>query len=382
MSGEFEAAGAAITAGLAASAIEGREGHGEGDGVCLNCGATLGGPYCSQCGQGAHPHRTMAHMFEEALHGIVHFDTKAWRTLPMLAFRPGTLTRDYTYGKRARYISPLALFLFTIFLMFFVFAFVGASPVQVGAQSDVAEYAMDIEEARQDLATAQAELAHERASAPGANDIGARLAQVAVDGAQARIDQLEAARARELAGEAVAPESTGEDGVHGAGEPRWQDQLGADARSGELRIDTGWAGLDSRLRHALENPELALYKLQNTAYKFSFLLVPISLPFIWLLFIWRRGLTLYDHAVFVLYSLSFASLVFVFVTLAELSPWLSWAGGLAIFPGLPVHMFFHLKGAYALGWFSALWRTIFLLFFALLALVMFALAILALGLAG
>jgi hypothetical protein len=53
-----------------------------------------------------------------------------------------------------------------------------------------------------------------------------------------------------------------------------------------------------------------------------------------------------------------------------------------MFPGLPVHMFFHLKGAYALGWFSALWRTIFLLVFALWSLLLFSAAILALGLAG
>ena len=51
------------------------------------------------------------HVIGEFLHGLLHFDTKAWRTLPMVIFRPGTLTRNYVYGKRARYISPLTLFL-------------------------------------------------------------------------------------------------------------------------------------------------------------------------------------------------------------------------------------------------------------------------------
>ena len=93
MSGEFEAAGALATAGLAAGAIEGREGGQQGEGGCANCGAPLQGAYCHACGQAAHPHRSLVHVFEEFLHGILHFDTKAWRTLPMLAFRPGTLTR-------------------------------------------------------------------------------------------------------------------------------------------------------------------------------------------------------------------------------------------------------------------------------------------------
>jgi hypothetical protein len=50
--------------------------------------------------------------------------------------------------------------------------------------------------------------------------------------------------------------------------------------------------------------------------------------------------------------------------------------------GLPVHTFFHLKGAYALGWWSALWRSFFLLIFASVALTIFLIAILILGLAG
>src|SRR5688572_7491098 len=113
MSGEFEAAGAMATAGLVAGAIEGREGQAPGEGGCLNCGAQLTGAYCSACGQAAHANRGLIHVLEEFLHGIFHFDTKVWRTLPLAIFRPGTLTRNYVYGKRARYLSPLAFFLLT-----------------------------------------------------------------------------------------------------------------------------------------------------------------------------------------------------------------------------------------------------------------------------
>ena len=122
------------------------------------------------------------------------------------------------------------------------------------------------------------------------------------------------------------------------------------AKSGEVNVNTGFPELDARIVHSLENPDLALYKTQQAAYKFSFLLVPISLPFMWLLFIWKRGLTLYDHAVFVLYSLSFASLVFVIVALTASVPWLAWLGGtICSASACRLHMFFHLKGAYALG---------------------------------
>ncbi len=65
----------------------------------------------------------------EFLNGLWHLDTKTWRTLPMVIFRPGTLTRNYVFGKRARYLSPLTMFLFAIFLMFFAFSTIQA-PVE------------------------------------------------------------------------------------------------------------------------------------------------------------------------------------------------------------------------------------------------------------
>jgi hypothetical protein len=54
----------------------------------------------------------------------------------------------------------------------------------------------------------------------------------------------------------------------------------------------------------------------------------------------------------------------------------------ALIYAMPVHMFFQLKGAYVLGWFSALWRTFFLLVAAILSLAFFALFIIFFGLLG
>jgi len=90
------------------------------------------------------------------------------------------------------------------------------------------------------------------------------------------------------------------------------------------------------------------------------MLTPISLPFLWLMFAWRRGVKPYDHAIFLLYSLSFMSLFFTLLALIS-------AVGLpsivapAIMIGPPVHMFMQLRETYALSIFSALWRTLVLL---------------------
>jgi hypothetical protein len=149
-----------------------------------------------------------------------------------------------------------------------------------------------------------------------------------------------------------------------------------------MQFDTGNRSLNEKLQHKLENPELASYKLQQTVYKFSFLLVPISIPFVALLFLWKPGVTLYDHGVFVLYSLTFmAVLAMAASALARLGDWIDPVLATAVTLAVPAHMFFQLKGAYELGVFGALWRLVVLLLFCTLALVLFLLAIIWLGLA-
>ena len=110
--------------------------------------------------------------------------------------------------------------------------------------------------------------------------------------------------------------------------------------------------------------------------------MPLSIPFVAALFLWKRGFTLYDHGVFILYSLTFVSLM-IMVTAFGMrlgGGWGTAAFFLAFF-GVPVHMFFQLKGAYGLRTFSALWRTFLLLIFCVVALTMFVMAVIWLGFA-
>ena len=81
--------------------------------------------YCGHCGQALHVHRSIGAFWHDILHGVLHFEGKFWRTLPLLAWKPGELTRRYVHGERARFISPMVLFLFSVFLMFAVFSYIG-----------------------------------------------------------------------------------------------------------------------------------------------------------------------------------------------------------------------------------------------------------------
>jgi hypothetical protein len=101
--------------------VEAAEAHGD----CANCGAHMTGPYCAQCGQKGHLHTRVWHMAEDFVEGVLHFDGRLWRTLPLLLFRPGRLSRAWIEGKRVRYVAPLHVFLFGIFLFFLALSLSG-----------------------------------------------------------------------------------------------------------------------------------------------------------------------------------------------------------------------------------------------------------------
>src|SRR5262245_31404414 len=92
----------AVLVGRAVEPAHGEGGAGTRGGTCLNCGTQLIGAHCHSCGQNAHVHRTIGAFLHDLLHGALHFEGKIWRTLPLLAWRPGELTRRYVEGGRAR----------------------------------------------------------------------------------------------------------------------------------------------------------------------------------------------------------------------------------------------------------------------------------------
>ena len=255
MSDQIEAAGALVTAGLAANALDRPAGDGGQSGACANCGTALSGPFCSKCGQRAHLHRSIGDVFHEFLHGITHFDGKTWTTLPMLLFRPGRLIRSYIDGHRARYVAPVPLFLMVIFLMFFVLSFVSINDT-VGTA---------------DQGSGKAAVASDQAGiAKALADIDAGIIEAKAAGDTAKLAELEAGRRLVTA--------VGVPGANVSVTDKIADEIEASARSGKLKVNTGIKALDAKGSEALKNPRLVLYKLQTKAYKLSFLLVPMSLP--------------------------------------------------------------------------------------------------------
>ena len=89
--------------------------------TCLNCNTQLVGLYCHVCGQeNIEPRETVAHLATHFFNDITHFDGKFFDTLGLLIRKPGFLPRAYMLGKRASYLNPIRMYIFTSALFFLV----------------------------------------------------------------------------------------------------------------------------------------------------------------------------------------------------------------------------------------------------------------------
>jgi Protein of unknown function (DUF3667) len=101
---------------------------------CHNCGVRLTGPFCAACGQKALPLSVTLHdFFHEFIHETLHVDGRIWQTIRHLILSPGFLTREYLQGRRARWLSPIRMYL--IFSIAF-FALSTLTGVRVGVTAD------------------------------------------------------------------------------------------------------------------------------------------------------------------------------------------------------------------------------------------------------
>jgi uncharacterized protein DUF3667 len=90
--------------------------------TCANCGWPLAGPYCGSCGQkAAASNPTIAAFLHELAHELLHVDGKIFQSVRLLVTAPGALTKEQFAGRRARYVSPIRLYL-TFSVLYFAVA--------------------------------------------------------------------------------------------------------------------------------------------------------------------------------------------------------------------------------------------------------------------
>jgi hypothetical protein len=95
---------------------------------CKNCDAVLSGRYCANCSQAADVHvPTTLELVHELLEGLTHSDSRLWRTLTTLWFKPGKLTEEFVAGRRVAYLPPFRLYLILSIIFFLIASLVHTS---------------------------------------------------------------------------------------------------------------------------------------------------------------------------------------------------------------------------------------------------------------
>jgi predicted RNA-binding Zn-ribbon protein involved in translation (DUF1610 family) len=245
---------------------------------CPNCGTVTTRNFCPECGQECISVRlSLRDLAHEFLDDHVGWSTKVPRTMGRLLFRPGALTRDFIDGRRARYLSPLRLYLSLSVIFFLVVASPPSWASKTNAKTTTnregifhfnSGTGVDVNSAARDSETT-----------------AARNARIAT------ADSLEAAIVRH------APDTT---------------TLEGRVKAMFLHRNAAYARLDSR-----EQKELFVGGITRRMPNVMFVLLPLFALFLKLLY-WRRRRFYAEHLVFGLHTHAVA---YALLTLGILTPW-------------------------------------------------------------
>jgi len=87
----------------------------------LNCGKPVSGNYCSDCGQKTIVKRySFNNFFSDLYNSIIEFDFNYLRTFNSLLLKPGVFIKNYLFGKRRKYVSPIKYLIIILALNFAV----------------------------------------------------------------------------------------------------------------------------------------------------------------------------------------------------------------------------------------------------------------------
>jgi hypothetical protein len=112
-----------------------------------------------------------------------------------------------------------------------------------------------------------------------------------------------------------------------------------------------------RSQAAVKDPEALVPAMEHWSHQFAILMLPIAALCLSVLFVFKRGVYVFDHLIFSMHSLAFQGLLLAGVFLGGLAvTWAGWFLWLA-----PVHLFVHMRGAYRISTVGTLIR-MFLLF--------------------
>ena len=286
-------------------------------GACLNCGSTRVAEYCADCGQRNVEMRVPARaLLVDAVEDGLSLDSRMGRSLGPFLLHPGLLTTEWVAGRRARYSSPLRMYLLTSAVFFLASGLAGDGGPHLVAGG------VDLQAARED--------ARRELEASGAPPEVVAALRPALEGR----------------GPGGADAGPAPDRALPEGTPEQHDRLRSHGWLGRA-ADDRWRALSRMSPEELRARVGAAFR--DWVPRVMFFLVPAAVAILALL--WRRR-WLSEHVVMALHLHAFAFTVLTVLVLLRLVPWpgLHDALGPAVGLGVAAYVLVALRRVYGQPW--------------------------------
>jgi hypothetical protein len=345
---------------------------------CANCGAPMHGPYCYACGQPEKGTiRHLASVLADIGDTIFNVDSRIFRSILPLYFRPGYLTTEYFAGRRVRYVSPFRLFFFLCVIAFFAvqidlrgmhFNIVGPEG-ELGSKS--IENARTEAEVAERLAQAIKGVEEAKSTPAMPAEVVKRLTQSEAKVREQATRRIAWLRARDAAvgkGEAPPPDPNEEEsGIR---------FFGINLEHGAPPIRLAWLPafandmLNETTARAIENAKLAkrdparlIVGMVAMLPQTLFVMMPLFALLLKIVYIFKRRLYM-EHLIVALHSHAFIfQSILVLLLLGAIKGWVAahaaplatvvTALTIAAWAWIPVYLFVMQKRVYRHGWFMA-----------------------------
>lgn len=353
--------------------------------VCGNCGTELLGETCYRCGQ---PTKGLVRQFSsimgDFLDTVLNIDSRVFRTIGPLIFKPGFLTQEYFSGRRIRFVSPVRLFFFLAVLTFLFAQFslpddIGGGNkdgvVQVnGGESGKIERAKTVEEVDKIRKQALAELDEAKAETKNIPMVGVALEQTKNEinkKADERIAELTNGKVSPKPVKALPSPQPGGNNEHVEQEGHISFNGAVwDAKKNPIKISwlpdsiNQWLnGLAQRAenngKRIDKDPKVIIEAVLSSLPMTLFLMLPVFALLLKLMFILKRRLYM-EHLIVALHSHAFLMLaIFFLILFNNMSVWVGNSSWLLtpinilttlLWIWMPIYLFLMQKRVYQQGW--------------------------------
>lgn len=357
--------------------------------VCGNCGTELLGETCYRCGQ---PTKGLVRQFSsimgDFLDTVLNIDTRVFRTIGPLIYKPGFLTQEYFSGRRIRYVSPVRLFFFLAVLTFLLAQF--SLPDDMGAdnKTDVvqvnggdnkigkAKTIEDVEKIRKDALRELAEAKKETGAIPM---VGAALERAKTEvnlKADKRIAELKSemtpealAKLQQAKPETATSADQSDPDIDEGGHISFNGEIW-DSEKNPIKVswlpDSVNKWFNSLAQRAENNgkrvnkdPKVIIEALLSALPMTLFLMLPVFALLLKIMFIFKRRLYM-EHLIVALHSHAFLMLsILLLILFNDLSAWFASSAWVTVPCGIltavlwiwmPIYLFLMQKRVYQQGW--------------------------------